>query len=189
MQLLIYGSREFAATVMELARHCGHDVAGVVDDFSTASGILGTFESVTRTHPPDRFGIALAIGYKNLGARWSAWERIRTAGYPAPALVHPRSYVADTARIEDGAMVMAGAVVDVRATVGEASVVWPGATLNHDAVLGPNSFLSPNATVCGFASIGRHCFVGAGAVVVDHVRLPEGGFVKAGSVYSEGYAR
>lgn len=183
MRVLIYGSREFAATVTELVRHCGHEVAGMVDDFSTANGILGTLGSVIETHPPGEFGIALAIGYKNLPARWSAWERVRAAGYSAPPLVHPRAYVADSARTGNGAMVMAGAIVDVRATVGEASVLWPGACLNHDAALGSNSFLSPNATVCGFATVGRHCFVGAGAVIVDHVRVPDEGFVKAGSVF------
>jgi len=189
MRVLIYGSQEFGATVTELVRHCGHEVVGMVDDFSTANGVLGTLDSVIETHPPGEFGIALAIGYKNLRARWSAWERVRAAGYSAPRLVHPRAYVADSARTEAGVMVMAGAIVDVRASAGAVSVLWPGACLNHDAALGPNSFLSPNATVCGFAIVGRHCFVGAGAVIVDHVDVPDEAFVKAGSLFRGGNSR
>jgi sugar O-acyltransferase (sialic acid O-acetyltransferase NeuD family) len=178
MRLLIYGSKDFAATVADLARHCGHEVAGMVDDFNAGPGILGDFTAVTRTHPPSGYGIAMAIGYSNIPARWAAWERIRSAGYRAPALVHPRAYVADNARIGEGAMVMAGAIVDVRAEIGGLAVLWPGACINHDTKVGSNTFISPNATLCGFAQVGAHSFIGAGAVIVDHGQVPEASFIK-----------
>lgn len=178
MRLLVYGSKDFAATVAELVRHCGHEVVGVVDDYNAGKGILGSFEAVTHTHPPSEFGIVMAIGYSNLPARWAAWERIRSAGYRAPALIHPRAYVADTARIGEGTMVMAGAIVDVRADIGDLVVVWPGACINHDVKVSPNTFISPNATLCGFAHIGAHSFIGAGAAIVDRGQVPEASFIK-----------
>lgn len=178
MRLLIYGSKDFAATVAELVRHCGHEVVGMVDDYNTGPGILGNFDAVTRTHPPTEFCIAMAIGYSNIPARWAAWKRVRSAGYRAPALIHPRAYVADTARIGEGAMVMVGAIVDVRAEICDLVVLWPGACINHDVNIGPNTFISPNATLCGFAQVGAHSFVGAGAVIVDHGQVPEASFIK-----------
>jgi sugar O-acyltransferase (sialic acid O-acetyltransferase NeuD family) len=178
MRLLVYGSKDFAATVSELARHCGHEVVGMVDDVHTGPGILGPLELVSRTHPPADYGIVLAIGYSNIPARWAAWERIRSAGYSSPALIHPRAYVADTARIGDGAMVMAGAIVDVRAEVGDIVVLWPGACINHDVQIGPNTFISPGATLCGFSRIGANVFIGAGSVIVDRGQIPDGSFVK-----------
>lgn len=183
MRLLIYGSKEFAATVAELARHCGHEVSGMVDDYNIGTGVLGSFDAVTRTHPPSAYGIAMAIGYSNIPARWTAWERIRSAGYRAPALIHPRAYVADTAHVGEGVMVMAGAIVDVRAEIGDLVVLWPGACVNHDTKIGPNTFISPNATLCGFAHVGAHSFIGAGAVIVDHGQVPEASFIKMLSRY------
>lgn len=178
MRLLIYGSKEFAATVAELVRHCGHEAAGMVDDYNSGPGILGNLDTVTRSHPPSEYGVAMAIGYSNLPARWAAWETIRSAGYRSPALIHPRAYVADTAQIGEGAMVMAGAIVDVRAEIGALTVLWPGACINHDTKIGLNTFISPNATLCGFVKIGSHSFIGAGAVIVDHCTVPEASFIK-----------
>lgn len=184
MKLLMYGSREFAQTVIELAADCGHEVAGCIDDFASGAGVLGSFEEVRRSHAPGEYGIALAVGYANLAARWEAWQKLRAAGYAVPALVHPRAYVARSARLADGAMVMAGAVVDVRARIGEASVLWPGACISHDSVVGNNCFVSPNATLCGYVELGEHSFVGAGAAIVDHCAVPQGTRIKMLSRYT-----
>lgn len=178
MRLLIYGSKEFAATVAELIRHCGYEVAGMVDDYNSGPGVLGNFTAVTSSHPSSEYGMVIAIGYNHLAARWKIWERVQSAGYSLPALIHPRAYVADTARIGEGAMVMAGAVVDVRVDIGNLAVIWPGACINHDTLVGNNTFVSPNATLCGFVETGSHCFIGAGAVVVDHCRVPDASFIK-----------
>jgi len=156
----------------------------MVDDFNSGSGILGNLDSVIQSHPPSKYGIAMAIGYTNIPARWAAWERIRSAGYQAPALIHPRAYVADSARIGEGAMVMAGAIVDVRAEIGDLVVLWPGACVNHDTKIGANTFIAPSATLCGFAQVGAHSFVGAGAVIVDYGQVPEAGFIKMMARYT-----
>lgn len=183
MQVLMYGSREFAGTVGELIKDCGHDVAGCIDDFSTGAHIVGTLEQVRHSHPPSHYGIAIAVGYKNLEARWEAWQRVRAVGYRAPPLVHPRAYVARTAHIGEGAMIMAGSLVDVGAQLGEIVVAWPGACISHDCVIGENSFISPNATLCGYVRLGAHCFVGAGAAVVDHCVVPPFTRIKMQSSY------
>ena len=79
MHLLIYGSKEFSLTVAELAEDCGHQVAGFIDDF--APNVLGTFEQVCKSHPPQDYGMAIAIGYTHLEARWKVWNKVRAAGY------------------------------------------------------------------------------------------------------------
>ena len=73
MLLLIYGSSDFAPTVIELVKACGHDPIGIVDDFNEKIGILGSLAELTLSHPPADFGISLAIGYKDFGGRWAAW--------------------------------------------------------------------------------------------------------------------
>jgi sugar O-acyltransferase (sialic acid O-acetyltransferase NeuD family) len=178
MRLLVYGSKSFAATVAELAVHCGRQVVGFVDDYQCGAGILGSFDEVRLTHPPDQFAYAVGIGYTNLPGRWAAWKRITAAGYQAPALVHPRSYVADSADVGAGSLLMAGSIVDIRARVGDLVVVWPQACINHDAIIGANSFISPGAIVCGGVDMGAHCFVGAGAAIADRCHVPESSFVK-----------
>ena len=183
MRLLIYGSGDFSPTVIELVRACGHEAVGSIDDFCQEPEILGGLEAVQRSHPPRDYGIALAIGYKDLPGRWAAYLRARAAGYSAPVLIHPRAYVAASASVGTGSMVMAGAVVDVRAKIGETSVIWPGACVNHDAEIGANCFVSPNATLCGFVQLGANSFVGAGAAIADRCSVPPSSFIKMLSSY------
>lgn len=181
--LLVYGSLEFGRVVRDLALQCGHAFAGYVDDVHRGAEVLGPFDDVARRYPPDQFALALAIGYRDLDARWTVFQRVKARGYRLPPLVHPRAYVHDPGRLDEGCFVMAGAVVDLAASLGALVVAWPGVVVNHDSVVGENCFLSPNATVCGCVTIGRQVFVGAGATIVDHVEVPAGTFVKAGSLY------
>jgi len=61
----------------------------MVDDYNTGPGILGSLEDVVERYPPHSYGMALAIGYNNLEARWQSWKRIIGVGYEVPKLIHP----------------------------------------------------------------------------------------------------
>jgi carbonic anhydrase/acetyltransferase-like protein (isoleucine patch superfamily) len=184
-KILIYGSREFSAVVRELTIVCGYHCAGLIDDMEEGNDILGTFEEVRISHPSSHYLMALAIGYKSLAARWLVYEKIQGAGYQLPALVHPNADLHSSVKTGDGCMVMAGALIDLNASLQPLSVVWPGAVISHDSDIGLNTFISPNATVCGFSEVGDHCFVGAGAIVTDHVVVPSNSFIPAGKVFHD----
>lgn len=184
MKMLVYGSREFGKVVRRLAGHCGHEWIGFIDDVHGGEGVLGPYEKVAALHPPGAAGIALAIGYNDLPARWRVFEQLARDGYDLPALVHPRADVDASVNVGRGAFVMAGALVDVDASLGDAAVLWPGAIVSHDSRVGRNCFLSPGATVCGKCTIGADSFMGGGSIVVDHREVPAGSFLKAGAVWS-----
>lgn len=177
MRLLIYGSRDYARTVSELAEDCGHEIVGLIDDTDpTRDGVVGCFDDAVGRHRD--CGVVLGIGYTDLLGRWAAWGRVLACGLSTPTLIHPRAYVARTAILGSGGVVMAGAIVDQRAHLGEAVVVWPGVCINHDTVIGDNCFISPHAVLCGHVTLGANTFVGAGAAVADHCRVPAGSRIR-----------
>jgi sugar O-acyltransferase (sialic acid O-acetyltransferase NeuD family) len=184
--VLIFGAGDFSNVVRALANECGRKVVGVIDETVNSSDVLDGLESAIKSFPPEVCEIVLAVGYSDLSARWLARERIRDAGYKLATLIHPAAYVYNVEKIAEGCLLMAGAVVDVNASLGEVVVVWPGVVVNHDSRIDENTFLSPNCTVCGFVRVGRQTFIGAGAIIADHVVVPEGTFIKAGNVYSKG---
>lgn len=185
-KILVYGSQEFGQVVRDLVEVCGEEFVGYIDDVYEGKEVLGPFAQIQQRFPPADYAVALAIGYKNLGVRAQLAQRVTENGYELVTLIHPRAYVRHLQGVAAGCLVMAGAVVDVGATLEELVVVWPGVVVNHDSRIGANTFLSPNATICGFVQVGAGCFIGAGAVVVDHVRVPDGSFVKAGALYKGG---
>jgi acetyltransferase-like isoleucine patch superfamily enzyme len=184
LRLLVYGSGDLGKVARDLLARCGHEFAGYVNDFERGADVLGGFDEVQPAHGPGQFGMVLAVGYRDLAARARIYRRIKAAGYPLPALIHPASYVHSVEAIGEGAMVMALAIVDVAARVAAACVLWPGANLSHDSSVGFNCFLSPNCTVCGFATVGESCFLGAGSIVVDHRAVPANTRINAGTVFS-----
>lgn len=183
-KVLVYGSLEFGQVVRNLVKECGHEFVGYVDDSNSGDCVLGRFVDVMGQFPPGEYEVAVAVGYKSLEARWSVFEKVKSAGYRVPSLIHPRAYVHDAGKIAEGGIIMAGAIVDVNVTFAPLVVAWPGVVVNHDSNISANTFLSPNATVCGCVNVGSNCFVGAGVVVVDHVRVPNNSFIKAGSVFA-----
>lgn len=182
-KILVYGSQEFGRVVRDLVEVCGGQFVGYIDDVFEGEEILGPFAQIKKRFPSDDYAVALAIGYKNLAVRATLAQEVKASGYELATLVHPRAYVRHREGVADGCLIMAGAVVDVGATLAELVVAWPGVVVNHDSSVGANTFLSPHATICGFVQVGEACFIGAGAVVVDHVRVPDGSFIKAGALY------
>ncbi len=181
---LIYGSTDFSSVLKDILEQTEKEVVGFIDDFFPRNkGVLGTFEDIISKYTPDKYNIVIGIGYKYMKERWSVYEKVRNAGYHTPSIIHPAAYVRNYENIDDGAIIMAGAIVDVNTTVGDSSVIWPGAVLNHDSHIGENCFISPNVTICGFVNVGRNTFIGAGAIIVDHNSVPANSFVKAGSLY------
>lgn len=179
-EVYVYGTRSYAATLSALARECGWQVLGRIDDFAPAEQTAGSFESLTARHAGTAVGLLIGVGYNNLTARWQLWQRVRAAGWQTPTLIHPRAHVAPSATIGEGCVLMAGAVLDHLAALGEACVLWPQACVNHDSKVGENCFLSPQALLCGDVQLGAHSFIGARAVVVDGAQLPERSFLKMG---------
>ncbi len=114
-----------------------------------------------------------------LTRRLALFERYRTAGCPAPAVVHPGAQVCPSAQIGDGVIVLAGAVVQPDAVVESGAIVNTGAIVEHDSRLGAGSHLAPGAILLGAVSVGRCAMVGAGAVVLPDSRVPDSTLVAA----------
>ena len=180
----VFGSLEFGRVIRALVECTGNKFAGFVDDFDTGPQLLGSNETCRRTHAPAECGTAIAVGYSNLDARWQVYQRVIGDGYECPTLVQPAAYVAASATVGEGCLLMAQSAVDCFATLEDLVVGWTGAVVNHDSVVERNTVLSPSATICGCSRVERNTFIGAGSVIVDHVSVAPASFIKAGSVCS-----
>lgn len=97
-------------------------------------------------------------------------------------VVHPRSVVADSARLANGVFVAAGGIVAPLACLGVAVIVNHGAVVDHDCQVGDFSHVAPMACLGGGVSLGRGVLVGAGACVLPGVRVGDAAVVGAGAV-------
>ena len=124
--------------------------------------------------------VVLAIGDNALRARLAA--KLATAGGAWATVVHPSAIVEHGVVIEPGAMVCAGAVLQVDVRVGAHAIVNTSAHVDHDGVIGAFAHVGPGAHVAGDVTIEEGAFVATGASVIPGRRVGAWSVVGAGGV-------
>src|SRR6185295_19145310 len=118
MAVVVYGAGGQARVLLELMDRAGiSPIVGMVDDNPEFHGtkidgvvVLGAIDrlaSLIRVHRMHR--AVIAIG--NNRDRQKFAEHARSLGLRLPVLIHPNAYVSPTAKLADGSVVMAGAVI------------------------------------------------------------------------------
>ena len=95
-------------------------------------------------------------------------ERIRASrpDFRFVTVVHPRAVLSAHARVGEGSVLLAGAIVNPAAVVGAHVALYTNAIVEHDDVIGDFASLAPAAALGGAVTIGARSFVGMGAVVI-----------------------
>ena len=139
--------------------------------------------------PPAAIDTVSALGVRggmiSIGsgrARERLAEFLEKAGLDQPSIVHPRAYVAPSARLGRGIFVGVHAVISTGATIGDLALVPPTAFVSHHVAVGTAASLSPGVKLAGRSRIGCRAFVGLGAIVLPDKRVGDDAVVGAGSV-------
>lgn len=98
------------------------------------------------------------------------------------AIVHPSAQIAINVAIGNGTVVMAGAVVNVCASIGEHCIINTCAVVEHDNVIEDYVHISPNAVLGGTVHIGESTHIGIGATVINNIDICSDCMIGAGSL-------
>jgi acetyltransferase EpsM len=190
-RLVILGAGEHARVVAEAARAAGWKAIDHVEAAGEAAlaarlaeGEASAPDAATlpgaATAPAAPVSIVLGFGV-DLAARRRAASRFGP-GAPWATVIHPAAWVAPSARIEPGTVVLAGAIVNTGAHLGPHVIVNSGAIVEHDVELGAHVHVAPGATVGGGTRIGDGAFIGLGSAVRDHLAVGPDATVGMGAV-------
>lgn len=111
-------------------------------------------------------------------------ERIRLRdGYGIPmdrwaTFVHHSAYVARSAVLGPGTLVMANAVVNTNARLGCFNTVMSGSLIGHDNVIGDSNFFAAHCVIGSNNKIGSGCFFGLNVSMNNYITV--GDYVFAG---------
>lgn len=186
--LVLLGAGGHARVLAALARAAGLEILGICDPALSANNtakwedlnVLGDDNALEQL-TPDSVELMLGIGQLATGnLREQIYVTWSARGYAFPALVHPTAWVAPDVVLNNGAQVMAGAVIQPGCEIGENSIVNTRASLDHDCRLGRNVHIAPGATLCGSVNVEDGAFIGAGATVIQGVSVGKGSVTGAG---------
>lgn len=176
--VIILGGGGHAYVLIEILRLMNSNIIGIVDPF-LKRGIK--VNDITVIGPDDAIldypnsEVVLVNGLGPLPKKISTREDLSTKfiklGYRFLSLIHPQAYVSPSARIEEGAQIMAGAIVQAESNIGSLSVINSGAIIEHNCCIGDHVHIAPGAILCGGVQTGSGVFVGAGAIVFQNLKL------------------
>lgn len=178
--ILLIGAGGHAASCIDvIEQHGGFRVAGLIGmGNEVGTRVLGYEVLGTDQDLPGlvaRFGHALvAIGHiKTAEPRMQAFTRLRQLGCALPSVVSPRACVSPHAALGAGTIVMHGAVVNARASIGNNCILNSQSLVEHDARIGDHCHIATGAIVNGAVSIGAATFVGSQSSIRQEVRIGE----------------
>lgn len=187
--VILLGAGGHAKVVLDLLRRMGVEVIGVCDPaLANAEAqlwrdlkVLGDDNAVLQ-YPAGE--ITLANGIGNLPGqtlRRSIFERFRHDGYHFAPLIHPQAILAEGVEIDEGAQIMAGAILQVDCKVGMNSIINTGARIDHDCNIGSHCHIAPATTLSGHCTIGDGSHLGTGCNVIQNIRIGSASVIGAGT--------
>jgi sugar O-acyltransferase (sialic acid O-acetyltransferase NeuD family) len=186
---VIFGCGSQARYVIDNLRSRGADaVAGLVD--LESGGAVGRVfndvpvrwnrERALAELDPASTEVVIAHG-KNALKRELA-EELGRRGFRFFSALHERAIISPSARIGEGCIVNAGAVLLPNSELRAHVIVHSGAVIEHDCVLAERSNVAPGVHLAGRVEVGQDAYVYTGAAVIPGVKIGARAVVGAGSV-------
>lgn len=102
----------------------------------------------------------VAIGDNETRAR--VFQQLLSQGFKPATVIHPQAIIADDVEIEEGALVLAGCVINIDSRICRGAIVNTSATVDHDCLVGEFAHLSPGVNLAGEVVVGERSWLGTG---------------------------
>ena len=182
---MIIGGGGHAKVVIEALRAAGFPPPlGILDPRPPAPLVLGVpvlggNERLERLREEGVADAVVALGDNRL--RQAMGGRLAELGFRLPPVLHPAAQVSPTARVMEGAVVMARACLGPDAEIGPLAIVNTAAVVEHDNRLGPAAHVAPGCALAGGVVVGERALVGVGSSVRPGMVIGADAVVGAGS--------
>lgn len=153
----------------DLKEVMGHNVIG------TDSKLEVLLEKFNQVH--------ITVGQiKTPKIRINLFNRAKSYGAEFPVLVSPSAYLSQTAKIEEGSVLMHLTIINSEAEVGKNCIINNKALIEHDTIIGSHCHISTGVLINGGVVIEEGCFVGSGAIIHEGVKIGRNSIIGAGQV-------
>jgi UDP-perosamine 4-acetyltransferase len=183
-KVVVIGGGGHAKVVIELLRSLGWSPLGLVAPASSSPMVLGVpvlgGDEILPQLRQDGFDSAyIALGNNALRKQMGA--ELTKLGFELPSIAHPTAFISSSARIGQGVVVMAHAIVGTDAQVEELAIINTNSVVEHDNRIGKAAHIAPGCSLAGTVTVGDLALVGVGSSVRPGITIGEGAVVGTGS--------
>lgn len=131
------------------------------------------------------YSFFICLGYKHLITKKSVLEWLIKHNYDLPTLIHPTSFINETAEIGKAVYIYPMSNIDKGVTLGNGVLLNNSVVVSHDTNVGECSYLSPGVTTSGLVEIGECTFIGTGVVISNGITIGKNVIVGLGAVVTD----
>lgn len=179
----VLGASGHGKVIAEIADLNGYSVSFFDDKWPIEKklekwAVIGNFQSLLPIAP--QFDLTVvAIGDNHI--RCEKYNLLNSAGAKFGVLAHPKSYVSESAIIEEGSVIMANSSICAFSKIGKSCIINTGATIDHDCFIQDFVHISPGANLAGEVKVGAFSWIGIGSQVKQQIKIGKSSIVAAGS--------
>jgi sugar O-acyltransferase (sialic acid O-acetyltransferase NeuD family) len=119
---------------------------------------------------------------KSSAKRVELFSLLKSYEMQLPVVVSPHAYIAKSAKVGEGSIIMHHALVNAGAIIGRNCIINSKALIEHDAIIEDHCHISTSAIINGGVKLGKESFIGSNAVTKQYISIPEYSFIKANSL-------
>lgn len=184
-KLVVLGGGGHAKVAIETLRDAGrYDIVGFLDGPDAGESVLGLkrlgedaalaallADGVSHAFP--------AVGSNRIRVRLGL--EARSAGFRIASAVSPFAHVSGTARIGEGVLVVAGAVINAETVVDDLVIINTNASVDHDGHIGLGAHIAPRCALAGRVTVGEQALIGIGSSVLPEIKIGANAIIGGGS--------
>ncbi|MCA9198628.1 MAG: acetyltransferase [Planctomycetales bacterium] len=177
-QITILGAGGHAKVVVDAARFT-FDTIRILDDATVRIGSCVGGIRISGTTANALIGDLAIIAIGDNATRQRIASNIQCSW---TSVVHPTAVIAESAKLGDGTVVLAGCVVQADSRIGRHVILNTCSSVDHDCVIGDFVHICPGVHLPGNVTIGNGVLLGVSSTVLPGVRIGDGATVGAGAV-------
>tara|TARA_A100001015_G_scaffold255912_1_gene297676 strand:+ start:8615 stop:9229 length:615 start_codon:yes stop_codon:yes gene_type:complete len=174
-KIFLIGSGSHAALLLKIIRRQGNIVSGVISKDLKKNDIYHDIpvienDSKILNYDPKKIILVNGIGQlPNNRNRTKITKYFKKNNFEFLTIIDENSIIAQSAKICEGAQIMAGTIIQENVIVGENSIINTGSILEHDVKVDSNCHLATGTICCGNVHIKDETFIGAGSLITQNV--------------------
>ena len=124
----------------------------------------------------------ITVGHiNNPSIRIKLFNKLKALNALLPVIISPFAHVSKFATIEEGTIVMHGAIIQFNAEIGANCIINDKALIEHDVKVGKNCHVSTGAILNGDVVVMDNVFIGSGSVIKNGILISNNAIVGSGS--------
>lgn len=180
--VIIIGAGGHAKVIADIITKSNDNLIGFLDDNLSLQGnqiyldkkVIGTTKDIDKYKE-----YYFVIGIGNNSTRENIATNHDLKWYTA---IHPSAIIANEVSIEEGSVIMAGAIINTGTKIGKHCIINTKSSIDHDNIIENYTHISPGATLAGTVHIKERVWICAGATIINNITIAKNNIIGAGSV-------